>query len=220
MSPLHTSHGKPAWTSLGLSHGWGRYANSAKYANFHIWEVKVKVQTDATQSVMCRQTKLQNTQHSSTRVDWFGQHAHFHIWSYSAVWMGDNEAGLFQHSWHFDREWDIHCWDSVVREWCHAGKPKRSRCKVKHSSLCPSSSGYDLNSLNTSAVHYQCDIVWHSHWWYHQARWTEFPTKWQVLCLRVGSKYQNEWEITQPTASVTSSWAAVMKDEDGWIMLT
>lgn len=60
--------------------------------------------------------KLQKTQYSSNRVEWFGQHAHFHIWSYSAVWMGDNEAGLFQHSWHFDREQDIHCWDCVVRE--------------------------------------------------------------------------------------------------------
>lgn len=114
---------------------------------------KVKVQTDATQSLMCRQAKLQNTQNSSTRVDWFGQLACFHIWSYSAVWTGDNEAGPFQHSWHFDREWDIHCWDSVVREWCHAGEPKRSRCGVKYSSLCPSSSGYDPNSLRLSGTH-------------------------------------------------------------------
>ncbi len=144
--------------------------------------------------------KLQKTQHSSTRVDWFGQHAHFHIWSYSAVWMGDNEAGPFQHSWHFDRERDVHCWDGVVREWCHVGEPKRSRCGILYPSPCPSSSGYDLNCLNTSAVHYHCEFVWHQHWWYCKALWTEFPTKWQALCLRVGSKYHNECEITKRKA--------------------
>lgn len=80
----------------------------------------------------------------------FHHSQHFHIWSYSAVWMGDNEAGLFQHSWHFDREWDTHCWDAVVGVWCHVGEPKRSRYGEKQSLLCPSSWDYDLSSLTNS----------------------------------------------------------------------
>lgn len=38
----------------------------------------------------------------------------------------------------------------VVREWCHAGEPKRSWCGAEYSSLCPSSSGNAPNSLSTS----------------------------------------------------------------------
>lgn len=62
---------------------------------------------------------------SSTKVGWFGQHACFHICSYSAVWMGDNEAGPFQHSWHFDREGAVsllgRCGERVMSWWSCGG---------------------------------------------------------------------------------------------------
>lgn len=156
------------------------------------------------------QNEIQKTLQSSTRVGRFGQRTDFHIWSYSAVWMVDNEAARFQHSWHFD--WEIHCWERVVGEWCHPGEPKRSRSGIQYSSPWPSSSGYDLKCLNTSVVHDHIHNVWHIRPRDWKALWTDFSNKLQTLWLWVGSKCWNEGGITvQSLLLLESNLSAMTK---------
>lgn len=88
-------------------------------------------------------------------------------------------------------EQDCHCSVTVVSDWCHCGDPKRSWCGyIVKPNL------YIISISPSIFLNCQCIITPSSTFlWYRRALWTRLPTKWHALCLRVGSKYYNKWEI-------------------------
>lgn len=128
----------------------------------------------------------------------FGQQVHVHIWSYIAVWMLDNEAGPFRHSWQFDTELDVHCQDSMVRP-CHYGTQKvimwnkmlftlsLPDCTLSGTNTFGTLGHFGLN-FPRNGKHYVCE-------------WLQSTT--------VKDKLQS----ANPTAPVLSDLVAVMADE-------